>query len=111
MIESKSSATERTTTRADRGLSLYRDKRGAFERISREREEYIIPSCTERYVEYRVSLATGECSCPDHQRNGVLCKHYWAAVHYRRWIKGAASRMLAFLDCQADEYWYEGKRS
>lgn len=89
------------TTRAERGLALYREKRGAFERISREREEYIIPSC-QRRGEYRVSLATGECECPDHQRSGERCKHYWAAVHYRAWIKGAASRMLAYLDCEAE---------
>lgn len=91
------------TTRAERGLALYRDKRGAFERLKiggRPSEEYIIPSC-QRHGEYRVSLATGECECPDHQHNGVLCKHFWAACHYRRWIKGATSRMVAFVECEA----------
>lgn len=105
MDTKQSSANPRTTTttRAERGLALYRDQRGAFERIDREREEYVIPSCSQRRVEYRVSLATGECECADHRRNGVLCKHFYAACHYRRWIKGAVSRMIAYLDCEAEE--------
>lgn len=38
--------------------------------------EYLIESCS---VPGSYHLATsGRCSCPDHQRRGVRCRHMWA---------------------------------
>ena len=76
----------RTDTREGRGLELYR--RGGIERIARDL--YIVPSRTERRVEYFVDLERQSCECRDHARTGGPCKHVYAAMLYQAWIRRSA---------------------
>jgi hypothetical protein len=85
-IEKSSAPHAHPSTRADRGLALYR--RGGIERISRD--VFIVPSRTRRRVEYLVDLERETCQCRDHQRTGAPCLHTYAAMLYRAWLRKAA---------------------
>jgi hypothetical protein len=39
---------------------------------------YRVESATEPGTFYDVDHGVGVCSCPDHQRRGVVCGHLWA---------------------------------
>ncbi len=68
------------TTRCERGIALFREKRGEIERIAAF--TYRVPSCSDKAV-YTVILDLGYCSCPDHPRAkdlGDVCKHVYCAV-------------------------------
>lgn len=68
------------TTRAQRGIALFREKRDEIERVAPF--TYRVPSCSDRAM-YTVILDLGYCSCPDHKAAKALedvCKHGYAAV-------------------------------
>ena len=75
-----------TDTRAARGLELYR--RGGIERIARDL--YIVPSRSQRRLEYFVDLERQSCECRDHQRTGAACLHIYAAILYHAWLRRSA---------------------
>ena len=69
----------RTTTRTQRGISLFLDRRREIER--RTRNEWAVPSCSGAGI-YLANVKTGACECPDapHARSaGEVCKHVAAA--------------------------------
>jgi hypothetical protein len=76
------------STRETRGLELYR--RGGIERVGRDL--YVVPSRTQKRVEYLVDLSAGEgrCRCRDHARTGEPCLHIYAATIYRAHLRAAA---------------------
>jgi hypothetical protein len=101
MTAEKSSAPAHPSTREQRGLELYRC--GGIERIARDL--YIVPSRTQRRVEYLVDLERETCECRDHARTGGACLHTYAAMLYRAWVRRAA-RVIAHsgaLDAGVEE--------
>jgi len=82
--------TIRESTREERGLELYRS--GGIERIARD--VYMVPSCSRRRVEYLVDLERQSCECFDSRHRGHHCKHLYAALLYRSWLRRAA-RVIA----------------
>jgi hypothetical protein len=83
------------TTREQRGLELYRERRGEFVRISKDVTE--VPG-SKRGVYYRTNLGVGSCSCPDHRRRGGTCKHLAASELYRSFLRRAAATIADALD-------------
>jgi SWIM zinc finger len=94
-----STPTPPPSTRESRGLELYR--RGGIERIARD--VYLVPSCSRRGADYLVDLAAESCECADHQRHGGPCKHAYAALLYRAWIRRAARTIAPALAVAGDE--------
>lgn len=75
--------TTATTTRAQRGIRLYRDHGHAIERLTAN--VYSVPSCTGN-GHYVADIALGHCTCPDHDRAkalGTVCKHGTAAMIFK----------------------------
>ena len=65
------------TTRAQRGLALYRDRGGEI--VVYVDGAYGVPSRTEEGVLYHVDLEAGTCECPDATCRKVSCLHMVAA--------------------------------
>ena len=63
----------RPTTREQRALALYRERRHEIERI--DDDAYLVPSCSAAGAFYRVDYAAETCSCPDSTIRRELCKH------------------------------------
>lgn len=74
-----------TATRQERGLALARGKRGRFRQIAAD--TYFVPSQTNTGSGYVVDIASGKCSCPDHETTGGTCKHQWAIRYFRHEIE------------------------
>ncbi len=89
-------------TRQSRGLELFRE--GAFERISRDPETWIVETSYGSANE--VEIDRRRCSCKDFEYHwhidGFQCKHLVAARMYRAWLRKSA-RALApvFVDTRA----------
>ena len=89
----KSTVPPPPSSREERGLELYR--RGGIELIARDL--YMVPSSSRRRVEYLVDLDAEACECPDHRRTGGPCKHAYAALLYRSWLRRAARTIAPAL--------------
>ena len=68
---------EGITTRAQRGLALYRDR--GDEIVVYLDGTYGVPSRTQEGVLYHVDLEAGTCECPDATCRKVSCLHMVAA--------------------------------
>lgn len=69
------------TTRATRGIALFRERRDEIERVSPW--TYRVPSCSDRATYTAILSPFTYCSCPDHRRAkdlGDVCKHVYAAI-------------------------------
>ncbi len=93
------------STREQRGLELYR--RGGIERIARDL--YIVPSRTQKRVEYLVDLERQSCECRDHARTGAACLHIFAAMLYAAWIRRAARTIAHTLADKDDVFFDKGR--
>ncbi len=71
-----------TDFRAQRGLAIVEGK-GKKIRLVLE-GKYLVPSQSRNSGSYFVDLMAGSCTCPDHEENGVRCKHIWAVLIVRR---------------------------
>jgi transposase len=65
--------------RQERGRILANDKR-----IKNLGDKWLVPSQTAMTSVYVVDLATGKCSCADHETRSLKCKHQWAAEFVMR---------------------------
>lgn len=65
------------TTREQRGLALFRDQGDRIEHLDGYR--WSVPSCSGENV-YITDLRHQSCTCPDHRRHGIACKHLHAAT-------------------------------
>jgi hypothetical protein len=92
------SAPAQPSTREQRGLELYLERRSEFVRVSRD--TCLVPSRTRRRVEYLVDLAGESCECRDHNRTGGPCLHVYAAMLHQAWLRRAARTIAAavFID-------------
>jgi hypothetical protein len=87
-------------SREQRGLALYRGRRGEFVRVSRD--VVSVPSGSRRGLYYRVDLERQSCECRDFQRHHDTCKHLAAAEAYAAWVRKAASTIAHALDADED---------
>lgn len=68
------------TTRAMRGLALYRDR--GDEIVTYLDGTMGVPSATEEGVLYVVDLAEESCDCPSYRYSGKPCKHVFSGLLY-----------------------------
>ena len=75
----RSSVPERTptTTRESRGIRLFEQQGDDIQHLDGWR--WRVPSCSGEAV-YVADLRHQSCTCPDHRRHGVACKHLTAAT-------------------------------
>lgn len=73
--------------RFQRGLALAKQKQRAFKHIAGD--TYLVPSQTTASsgVGYVVNVSSGQCSCPDYETTGGVCKHMWALRVFRHEIE------------------------
>lgn len=79
-VNGKGGGSKTSTTRTQRGIALFLDRRDEIERVAPW--TYRVPSCTDRAT-YTVILSLPYCSCPDHKRAkdlGDVCKHVYAGL-------------------------------
>ena len=67
--------TEKLETREERGLKI-----AALVKLHKNGSGWEVPSQNGSGV-YVVDLQNGTCTCPDHTRRGVKCKHLWAVEY------------------------------
>lgn len=70
-------STQKTTTRMERGICLFRERGHQIREV--EPGIYRVPSSTGRGF-YRVNLERETCECRDHQHRRVRCLHFYAAL-------------------------------
>ncbi len=89
------------TTRAQRGLALYRERGGEIVRYP-STGEYGVPSNSEEGVIYHVDLDRGTCECPDNAYGKNTCMHQVAAEAKRIGLgRKAAPKVPARRRCSA----------
>jgi hypothetical protein len=67
--------------RQQRGLDLVKGKGKRIRQL--DDNTWLVPSATNVSGGYVVDVASGSCSCPDHEDRGVKCKHLWAVAYFR----------------------------
>jgi transposase len=70
-------------TRQARGLALVQGKAKAFRHVAGD--VFFVPSQTGNSAGqgYVVNVTLGQCSCPDFEERGGVCKHQWAVRYFR----------------------------
>jgi transposase len=74
-------ATASVDPRQERGLALAKGKAKAFRHIAGD--VFFVPSATNAGSGYVVDVRAGNCSCPDFEERGLVCKHQHAVRYFR----------------------------
>jgi hypothetical protein len=82
------------STRALRGLALFRDRGAEIEPLGKG--VYRVPGCSGGVYEVNLKVFADEpetCNCPDYQRHKQPCKHVYATTIHRSKARAAARRV------------------
>ena len=95
------SISSESSTRRERGVRLYAERKAEIVRVGVEPGVYSVPSCSGDHA-YTVYLDDGDgfaaCLCPDYRRAkalGETCKHTFAASMKREYNRSLARRRRA----------------
>lgn len=93
-------------TRAERAMRLWNERGHEIRKIGPQ--TYLVPGCSAAV--YTVDLRAESCNCPDFEhrckdKDGLLCKHIYAAVIYREKVERARRRCdYRFLELLEEDY-------
>jgi hypothetical protein len=78
MIDQSVADSGTPSTREEKALDLWRNRRHEIERIGEDR--YLVPACSARGGFYVVDYADETCTCPDAEFHPGPCKHLLAVA-------------------------------